>query len=341
MSPIDPRELGHGLTPSGSFEEGYRCVKCKYDLSGLPQGTICPECGTANSRVSYDKKRGTGISRAPIEYVRTLGLWLWLAAFALIGTWFAGAIAAILPHPVTFGLRLVVAGGWIAAVWLATKPKPDRFAPGTKDAFDDHRLRIAAVACQAMWLVSIGLQSAAWFMTNQDVINVLMFSAGLARTVAAAGFVPLGIMLASLANWMGDAEAEGRCQAASWLVAFYGVGVLLASVVGFIGIFYVLFWIAYLAGVIMLAMSLFALARAANWAVQNNKHKRVVSGRRAVIERERAVAAEAQLEDRLAAIDAGDRARAGRHGVPRDVPVPKSHTIDRGDGTQPYEVKDE
>lgn len=342
MSPIDPRELGHGLTPTGTFEDGYQCVKCRYDLTGLPRATVCPECGTPNARIGYDKKRGTGVSRAPIAYLKSLGTWLWAAALALIGTWFAGALAGIIPHPVTFGLRLVVVCGWVAAVWMATRPKPDRFEPGASDAFDDQRLRLAAVAGQGLWVVVIGLQAGAWFAGTPAVAGGLEIAASITRMLAAAGFVPLGIMLASLAHWMGDDDAERRCQAASWLIAFYGVGVLLASFVVVIALFYPVFWLAYLAGVIMLAMSLFALAREANWAVQNARHKSVVSGRRAVRERERAVAAESQLQDRLDVLSEKNQSmRAGRTAIPKDVPVPKSHTIDRPEDTDPYEVRDE
>ncbi len=344
MSPIDPRELGHGLTPAATFEEGYQCVKCKYDLTGLPQGTICPECGTPNSRISYEKKRGTGVSRAPILYVSRLATWLWMAAFALIAAWFTGALAGIVPHPVTFGLRFLVGLAWVGAVWMATRPKPDRFEPGSSDVFDDQRLRFATVAGQCLWLLVVALNIAEWYASanpnlSPGVSSALGFVAGLVGLLAAAGFVPLGIMLASLANWMGDAEAEGRCQAASWLIAFHGVGILLASLVNFIGILYIVFWIAYLVGVVMLAMSLFALAKAANWAVQNARHKSQVSGRRAVIERQRSVAAEAQLQGRLDTIDSREASmQAGRKAPPKGIPVPKSHTIDRRDDTSPYGV---
>lgn len=350
MSPIDPRELGHGLTATGTFEDGYRCVKCQYDLSGLPQGTVCPECGTPNSRVSYDKRRGTGVSRAPIEYVRRLSTWLWVTAFALIAMWFAGAIASLIGGLAgttaaiiaANSIRLLAAAAWVAAIWMATRPKPDRFEPGTNDVFDDHRYRMVTVGSQSLWLLAIVLGTVARIPALAGAAGVLHLIGDLAGVAAAAGFVPLGIMLASLANWMGDGEEEGRCQTASWLIAFHGVGILLAAFITFIGIFYVVFWIAYLVGVVLLAMSLFNLARAANWAVQNARHKSVVSGRRAVIERDRAVLAEERLQQRLDAADATDLGmRAGRKAPPKGVPVPKSHTIDRPEDTSPYDVKDE
>lgn len=350
MSPIDPRELGHGLTATGTFEDGYRCVKCQYDLSGLPQGTVCPECGTPNSRVSYDKKRGTGISRAPIEYVRRLSTWLWVTAFALIAMWVSGFITGVVayyaaspgPIAVAYGLQLLVAVGWVVALWMATRPKPDRFQPGQDDVFDNQRLRVVMVSSQGLWVISMLLYTASALPPLAGISGGLELAGDLAEVVAAAGFVPLGIMLASLANWMGDDDQEGRCRTASWLIAFHGVGVLLATLVTFIGIFYVVFWIAYLVGVVLLAMSLFNLARAANWAVQNARHKSVVSGRRAVIERDRATLAEERLQQRLDAADAtGHGTGAGRKAPPKGVPVPRSHTIERPEDTNPYEVKDE
>ena len=350
MSPIDPRELGHGLTAKGIFEDGYRCVKCNYDLSGLPQGTVCPECGTTNARISHDKKRGTGVSRAPVAYVSRLTTWLWVTAFTLIAMWFSGFVTGMVmyftsspaPVAVAYGFQLLVAVGWVVALWMATHPKPDRYEPGQDDVFDNHKLRMAMVASQALWVVSMLLYTASAVPPLAGVSGGLELAGELAEVLAAAGFVPLGIMLASLANWMGDDDQEGRCRTASWLIAFHGVGTLLATFLTVVGIFYVVFWIAYLVGVVLLAMSLFNLARAGNWAVQNAKHKSVVSGRRAVIDRQRAVAAEERLQDRMDAMDNPASAhRAGRKAPPQGVPVPKSHTIDRPEDTDPYEVKDE
>lgn len=354
MSPIDPRELGHGLSATGTFEDGYRCVKCNYDLTGLPQGTVCPECGTTNARVSYDKKRGTGVSRAPVAYVSRLTTWLWVTAFTLIAMWVSGAMAGIITAVassttlivVANVVRLLVAAGWVAALWMATRPKPDRYEPGTKDAFDDHCFRYGMIAGQSLWLLAILLDAAAAIPAMAPAATVLHIASNIVATGAAIGFILLGLMLASLANWMGDDEAEARCLTASWLIALYGVVLLLAPViVAIIPIYFVLYgvaWIAYLIGVVMLAVSLFNLARAGNWAVQNAKHKSVVSGRRAVIERQRAVAAEERLQDRMDAMDNPAIAhRAGRKAPPKGVPVPKSHIIDRPEDTNPYEVKDD
>lgn len=348
MSPIDPRELGQDLTPQGTFEEGFRCVKCNYDLTGLPRATVCPECGTPNARPLQNKKRGTGVSRAPIAYVNRLGTWLWAAAFALIATWFTGALAGIVPHPVTLGIRFAAGLAWIGALWMATQPKPDRFEPGAKDAFDNHRLRIAAVASQGLWLLAVALDFvvALSLPSLANAEGALTITANFIATAAAAGFIPLGIMLASLANWMGDADAEARCQTASWLIAFYGVGLLLAPVIIAVApIFFILvlvFWLAYLVGIVLLATSLFALAREANWAVQNARLKSEVSGRRAVIDHERAAAAEAKLEAGLDALDNPNAStQAGRRAIPKDAPVPKSHNVERHDGTTPYDIDDD
>ena len=350
MSPVDPREFGHGLAPTGTFEDGFRCVRCEYDLTGLPQGSVCPECGTPNARITYDKKRGTGASRAPLAYLRRLATWLWITALTLVVLWFSGFVTVIIdffsstaaPMAVGYGVQVLAAAGWVAALYMATRPKPDRYEVGQDDAFDNQRLRIVTVASQGFWVLSMLLMLAASLPPLAGIATGLELVGDLAEVVAAAGFVPLGIMLASLANWMGDDDQEGRCRAASWLIAFHGVGILLASVVNFIGIFYVVFWVAYLVGVVLLAISLFNLAGAANWAMQNAKHKAVVSGRRAAIERQRAAAAEARMQSRLDAANAQDEAsRAGRLAPPKDVPVPRSHTIARTEDTSPYDVGEE
>ncbi|MFI4915533.1 MAG: hypothetical protein ACIAS6_03365 [Phycisphaerales bacterium JB060] len=346
MSPIDPRELGHGLTPKGTFEAGYRCVKCDYDLTGLPHGTICPECGTANARVSYDKKRGTGVSRAPIAYVNSLGTWLWVAACSFLGYAFFSMLAGIFKHPVILGLEFVAIAGWVGALWLVTQPKPDRYESRTIDAFDDHRWRWATVGSQACHLFTSILYALTLVPKLSAAASVINVGIYFFDTIAFLGFVPVCVQLAALSHWMGDDDAEKRCQNAAWLLAVGGVGLLVTpaviTVFKIFGLLYVVFVIFALIGVVLLAMSLFALARAANWAVQNTRHKTVVSGRRAVLERQRAIAAEAKLQERLDVMnDKGQPARAGRTAIPKDIPMPKSHTIDRPEDADPYEVKDE
>ncbi|MGD1917363.1 MAG: hypothetical protein ACFCBV_14410 [Phycisphaerales bacterium] len=346
MSPIDPRELRQSDTPTGVFEQGFRCVKCNYDLTGLPRATVCPECGTTNARPVHDRKRGTGVSRAPVAFISRLGTWLWASAAALLLTWFTSMAAGVFPHPITFGLQLFAGVGWMGALWMATIPKPDRFEPGVEDVFDNPRVRVITVASQGLWLVSIGLLCAAWFPMFSSMERALSISANIVSVFAAIGFIPLGLMLASLAGWMGDHDAENRCRTASWLIAFYGCGILLGPVIdAFIPIFnilYIVFWLAYLIGVILLAVSLFNLARAAGWAVENAKHKSVVSGRRAFINQQQAEEAAAQIDDRLRQVD-GPHApsEAGRSGPPKGVPVPKSHTIKGSAGANPYDITDE
>lgn len=339
MSPIDPRELGAGLTPQAAYLEGLRCVKCQYDLSGLPRGSVCPECGTPNARPSYDRKRGTGVSRAPIPYIDRLAIWLWAAAMALIGSWCFGLLSGLVAHPFTWALHFIVASGWLVSLWMATKPKPDRYEPGQHDAFDDPRWRMATLVSQSFWLVAIGLATLSWFLPQHAGLErVLALLITLFAMLAAFGFVPLGVQLASLANWMGDADAESRCRTASWLIAAYGVGIVLAKVTPLVALFLAIFWICYFVGVVLLAINLITLARAATWAAQNSRHKTVVTGRREAIERQRERMAEEKLEERLEALDNPGGPRAGRQIIPKDVPVPKSHTIDRPEDTSPYEV---
>ena len=345
MSPIDPRELDLDRTPRGTFEQGYLCIKCSYDLTGLPRTTVCPECGTPNAQPSHNKKRGTGVSRAPLAYVSRLSTTLWLAALGFFGYIFFSVVLAVAENAVTLGLEFLSICGWVAALWIVTKPKPDRFESKQLDVFDNPKWRWASVSTQACHIVAAVLYMLLYVPQLSAIEGALVVSFYIFDTIAWLGFVPVCVQFSSLASWMGDDDAERRLQTVAWLLAVGGLGLLvtplLIAIFPIFGLLFFAFALCLLVGVVMLCVSLITLAKAANWAVQNSRHKSVVSGRRAVIDRERVAAAESELDERLAAIDADDRNRAGRRGVPKGVPVPKSHTIDRGDGTQPYEVKDE
>lgn len=346
MSPIDPRELGHGLTPQGSFEDGYRCVKCKYDLTGLPQATVCPECGTSNSRITYEKKRGTGVSRAPIAYVSHLSTTLWLAALGFFGYIFFSVVLTISENVVTLGLEFLAICGWVGALWLATKPKPDRFEAQQLDTFDDPRWRWASVGTQGCHIVAAIIYVLTYVPQLSSVEGLLVVCFYIFDAIAILGFVPVCVQFSALAGWMGDEDAERRLQTVAWLLAIGGLGLLLTPVIAMVmpifRILILVFAICMLIGVVMLCLSLISLAKEANWAVQNAKHKSVVSGRRAIIERDRATAAEAKLEKRLGALDTPNAsARAGRKAIPKDIPVPKSHNIQRHEGTNPYDIDDD
>lgn len=343
MSPIDPRELTPDLTPQGNFEEGFRCVKCNYDLTGLPRATVCPECGTPNSRPLYDKKRGTGVSRAPIAYVSQLTTTLWLAAMGFLGYIFFSVVLVISENVVTLGLEFLAICAWVAALWFATKPKPDRFESKELDAYDNPKWRYASVGTQACHIVAAIfylLLSVPQLSAVQGLLVVFFY---IFDTIGVLGFIPVCVQFAALAAWMGDEGAERRMQTTAWLLAVGGMGILLTPVIATVfpifGLLLFVFVICMLIGVVMLCLNLITLAKAANWAVQNARHKSVVSGRRAVIERERSEAAGAKLQERLDALDnRAPTTRAGRRAIPKDVPVPKSHNIERRDDTNPYDI---
>lgn len=346
MSPIDPRELGHGLTPQGSFEDGYRCVKCNYDLTGLPQATVCPECGTSNSRITYEKKRGTGVSRAPIAYVSHLSTTLWLAAPGFFAYIFFSIVVRIAVNAVTLGLEFLAICCWVGVLWLVTKPKPDRFESKQLDAFDNPKWRWASVGTQACLILGAIIYILIYVPQLSAVEGLLYAGYYIFDSIGVLGFVAVCVQFSTLAGWMGDEDAERRLQTVAWLLAVGGMGLLLTPVIAMVmpifRILILVFAICMLIGVVMLCLSLISLAKEANWAVQNAKHKSVVSGRRAIIERDRATAAEAKLENRLGALDTPNAsARAGRKAIPKDIPVPKSHNIQRHEGTDPYDIDDD
>ncbi len=306
MSPIDPRELGQDLTPQGNFEEGFRCVKCSYDLSGLPRATVCPECGTPNARPLHDKKRGTGVSRAPIAYVSHLSTTLWLAALGFFGYIFFSIVVRIATNAVTLGLEFLAICGWVGALWLVTKPKPDRFESKQLDAFDNPKWRYASIGTQSCLIVAAAIYMLTYVPQLSAVEGLLYVGYYIFDTIGILGFVAVCVQFSTLAGWMGDEDAERRFQTVAWLLAVGGLGLLITPVLSAIlpifGLLLFVFAICMLIGVVMLCLNLITLAKAANWAVQHARHKSVVSGRRAVIDQERSLDAQAKLQQRLDAL---------------------------------------
>ncbi|GIW73701.1 MAG: hypothetical protein KatS3mg103_0223 [Phycisphaerales bacterium] len=352
MSPIDPRELEPREARPAERPKATRCLRCGYELVGLPVGVPCPECGTPNGTAGADARgRQSGVDAAPLAYVQRLRLWLWGMAVSLVGMWLAGvaqkfiATTAVSFEPVVAVslVRTLVGGAWVVALWMATKPKPDRGHGRELDDFDDPRWRMATMATQCLWPVAFLLESLAWMPAFYGYEDVLMLGSTLATFLAAMGFVPLGVMLVSLADWMGDTDEQGRLRAATWLIAFHGVGVLLSQFVRVLMLLLLVYWVAYLVGVVLLALGLISLARSANWAVQNHQHKLIVSGRRAMIEQERARQALERVEAHVqhAQTKAEPDARTRLSPQAGNPPAPRTHGIDQPQDARPYDLADE
>jgi len=340
MSPVDPREFETASAASPASEGG-SCIRCGYDLSGLPDVTVCPECGASNAKPVRSERRESGVMRAPGRYVRALAWRLWLAAFSMLAMFLASVVAAFTPEAVGLGIELLIGLLWTGAVFLATSPKPDRFTPAQRDTFDDQRLRWLSVGSQALRPLEALLGMAALLPALAGVVAV-EWARGAFMFLAALGYFPLCVQLASLAHWMGDEEAEGKCRAAAWCIAVGNGGrvllPLLAAIVPFFGLLLVPLWIASVVGVVLLFVSLFALAKGASWAVQNAQHRSVVAGKRAQIERERADRRERERQERIdrAPVPDSTTPAAAPAKPPPGTPVPKTHSIDRGEDTDPY-----
>ncbi|MEO1008051.1 MAG: hypothetical protein AAFX79_05760 [Planctomycetota bacterium] len=343
MSPIDPRELADRPAPR---RQSRYCIKCNYDLAGLPDTTKCPECGTSNAFSPGDTRRGTGISRAPGAYVRQLGMSLWLAAIAMLLLMGTGTLGVLFLNPVTLGLQFLAAAFWLVAVWMATRPKPDRFQPGQRDAFDDERMRWTTLGTQATRLLAIGVAGIGLIPAVQGVAAVEWIE-GLLSMVAALGFIALSFQLAALGDWMGDDDTGRRCRNAAWCIAVGGGGIVLTPlmvlVLPILGLLIFVFFLLQIIGNILLAISLVSLARGANWAVENAKQRSVVAGRRAARDRQLADEAQQRLDRSVQAMNAAEgRMHAGRPPtLPEGTPVPRSHVVDRPDDARPYDVAED
>src|SRR5687767_5429673 len=100
------------------------CRRCGYNLRGLSEAGLCPECGTA---VGLSIK-GDLLRYADPQWLRRVqvGLWLMFAgvicsiAMRLTSSWLFFLLPREIAPLVYFGLGLIA----VAGVWLVTSPDP-------------------------------------------------------------------------------------------------------------------------------------------------------------------------------------------------------------------------
>lgn len=221
-------------TPAGSSDgrqakdqgkQGGRvCVKCGYSLAGLPDGTRCPECGTA-SRTAARRGKKTVLGEAPPKYLNLLGLGLILTGL--------GGVAMIIG--VAFGagdspLGLIVIPAVIsvaigAVIVSARKQHGGAHAQYFNANDTGGGVRKAVRVCFGAVLVG-GIVSAipglpGWIATPMSVLALL----GL------YGYLPLGVYLSDIADWAGDDGISGHLRGATSLGGLAGAVLAFSALV--------------------------------------------------------------------------------------------------------------
>lgn len=246
--PGDPRE-----DPAAHVTTDRACIRCSYNLRGLPTDGTCPECGTPVEQ----SLRGHYLAFAAPEYVASLrsGVGLVLAGIlsylvALFGGVVAGiTLAAWLSPALLMGLRhaalLIPTLLLIMGYWRFTRPDPslvDREAPASARRIIRISVVIHAGAAVAGTVAAAGGPGGIappGFSSLYAVLAILLdlaaFVAWIAQFFAAMAYV----------GWLGrrvpDRVIVDRCGYYSWVLPVLfvlGAIVLLIGPVVAIGLYW-------------------------------------------------------------------------------------------------------
>ncbi len=150
-------EPGASLTPVALDEQGrvaadLPCVRCGYNLRGLPASQGCPECGTTITL----SLRGEGlVFRDPAWVARLARGAAWMLAgfggYIVMGNVGYSLLAGLGPWGVNGGLLAFIAVG-IVGIWQIASPDPGGPAnPGHADP----RWLVRALLVAAVWLTGV------------------------------------------------------------------------------------------------------------------------------------------------------------------------------------------
>lgn len=312
--PIDPRSLSS--FQKAQIEGDVACVRCGYNLKGLPRGGNCPECG-ASVASSFGRGRFLfkNLTDAPMSYLKILRLGFFLLATCVVALFASIVLAGWLKG---MGASLLVAGigvVWWAGVYLVTTSE---HPPGDLQSKYDRLkwLRRTNRLLQTAWTVAWLCAAAQMLLIarqNTAIANGLVmpgtpspFAAGIMATGMAAwilqllgvvSLVPLCIHFAEIGTAAGNDTLATRLGLAAWGIVLFG-GYLVVWYT-FQGIWLLGAGLAALGIVVSLGMFVFSLIELAvmcGWAVANS-YAAIARDQRLL---ERAQAHEAQTHAKLA-----------------------------------------
>lgn len=257
----DPRLLRRQFQP----EDRPECRRCGYDLTGLPAGAVCPECGTKRSitRKGEIEKQSSGLVASRPGEVRRFGFsFVLLAAVAIVSPVFL--LVELMPVAFTEWAAAGLATAWFAGVTLldfrrftcGESPPPERPL--------DRWLRYGAIGTQWAWLavvgvVALGLPNAlAWTLAG----------------VGAFGLLPTLWSAGNALEWGGDEDGGSVTRRVLFYVGFAWALLAFGALVPFIPLL--------LGGAILLCIlylyyktvrALISGAAMASWALEHQRHE--------------------------------------------------------------------
>lgn len=269
----DGTPLGTEAAPAAAV----LCLRCGYDLRGLPGDGACPECGLAVGR-SWQGQRELHRGRPGWVGRLRAGVWLLLAVqLGLLGVMFAGLWAVRGPDTPAVGLAVLAVFllGHATALWLLTgrENQFERRQPGNWV-----RVAVRLAIAGDLWIAACVAKLAFWWRPGS----------GWAFYGLAVGFALLGVTwgmtfvhLRRLAKRVLDDPLAEHCLivavglplavAGPFMAAWFEVDVghspgLLALLAVLVGLFLFLMWSALLLGWFGVAFGRAAREARATWA---------------------------------------------------------------------------
>lgn len=229
----------------GIVTESRRCIRCSYDIRGLPTDGVCPECGTMvadslrdnlliNSSPEYLAKIHRGVFLVQTAIILSLAGFMALIAGAVLTSALTGGTgpgvpgtAAAVSTPMllwTIGtgiLTVITSAMGLYGWWLFSEPDP-RASPTDRGEKPRRIIRtvviIEAVIAGIVAGVSVSNQAVLWGGTTNLALMVLSMAASVSAYVCfAVRYFASMLYVRWLAPRVPNARAQTRARRMMWL----------------------------------------------------------------------------------------------------------------------------